>query len=514
MAGSGARVFGGPAVLGFLRTRSFASPPYGSFAFINTRLSIQSMASLSTKNNAVRCFLASVFLLTAGMSLAMAESVQVSRRVEEKKREILDEAPSREIVNLTDYSFEFGGWVNYRFADYNDLDNDASLEDSFQSSLRADTRLWGKITRKGGPDTDSPKEYIYIRLKNIYTELSGADTGERYDNEGPLLDYAYVGLDHKPWKIEVGRKYFNIGRGIAYSGVHDGVQVNYQQPGWNLAGFVSTLPPHTENMDTSIPGYDKESRRYFAGAGAGFAGIEGHQFYGYTVIERDDSSESPEDPLQDYAYDAQYFGLGSKGQWAKGWPYWLEVIRETGHSREDISNAQSNISAWALDAEQKFVTPFPSRLAFSVEAAAGSGDNDRLDVSNTINGNGGGRDHGFVSFGYLPTGIALDPALSNLRMLRAGIDLNPFYTVKALRSFSIGVDLFRYWKDRAEGAISDLDAQNASKDIGQEVDVRVDWWINQRILVSAEWGVFMPGKAYTPAEARTEAASLSMSVIF
>jgi hypothetical protein len=100
-------------------------------------------------------------------------------------------------------------------------------------------------------------------------------------------------------------------------------------------------------------------------------------------------------------------------------------------------------------------------------------------------------------------------------MLRTGIALTPFYTVEALRSLSARIDFFRYWKDRPEGAISDLDAQNADKDVGQEIDLRVDWWVTRHILISAEWGVFMPGKAYaSPGDARTEAASLSMSVIF
>jgi hypothetical protein len=473
------------------------------------------MALLSMKNNLGRRLLAAFFVLTVGVSLAMAEPVDDPRRVEETKREILDEAPSREIVSLPAYDLEFGGWVNYRFTDYKDLDNDPSVEESIRRSLRGDVRVWGKLTRKNISDPGASKEYIYIRLKDIYTQLAGVDPGERYDNRGPLVDYAYAGIEHKPWKIEAGRKYFNIGRGIAYSGVHDGVQVNYQQPGWNLAGFVSQLPPHTDNMDTSIPGYDKESRRYFAGVGAGFAGIKGHQLYAYTVIERDHSRERPEDVLQDYGYDAQYFGVGSKGAWAKAWPYWLEVIRETGYSREDISNARSNISAWAFDAEQRYVTPLPSDLRFSLEAAAGSGDNDRLHVTNTFDGNGGGRDHGFVYFGYLPTGIALDPRLSNLRMLRAGVDLNPFYYVKAMRSLSVGIDFYRYWKDRPAGAISDADAWDTSVDVGQEMDLRVDWWVSRRVLISAEWGIFMPGKAYvSPANGRSEAASLSMSVIF
>jgi hypothetical protein len=453
--------------------------------------------------------------LVVGALPSRGDTVDNARRVEEKKREILDEVPLNELGHTAHYSFESGGWLNYRLADYDEYDKDRTTADVLTRSLRSDVRVWGRITRRASVEKDADKEYVYIRIKDIYTEKQGSAPGARFDDRGPLVDYAYVGVDHKPWKIEVGRRYFNIGKGIAYSGVHDGIQVNHQQPGWNIAAFLSKLPPHTENLDTSIPGYDKESRRYFVGTGVGYAGIKGHQLYSYAVMERDHSKEKPADDVQDYGYDAEYYGAGAKGEWTKAWPYWVEVIRETGHSREYPSNAVSNISAWAFDAEQKFVLPWASRLTFSAEAAAGSGDNDRIDPTNTIYGNAAGRDHGFNYFGYLPTGAALNPSLSNLRMLRAGVDAYPFYRINALRKILAGVDYFHYWKDRADGGFSDVYATESRRDIGQEIDLHADWWVTKKVLCSVEWGVFMPGKAYDRSHrSQEDVVALSMSVIF
>ncbi|MBF0330734.1 MAG: alginate export family protein [Candidatus Omnitrophica bacterium] len=465
------------------------------------------------KNKGLRLIMGIFFVTGAGLSLA--DTDENSRRVEEKKRVIIDQAPLNEVVHRKEYSFESGGWLNYRISDYDELDNDRTEKDYFTRSLRADVRLWGRLTYRPSTASDPDKDYIYMRIKDIYTELQGTEPGARFDNRGPQVDYAYMGMDHNPWKVEAGRRYFIIGRGIAYSGVHDGVQVNYQPAGLNCTGFISQLPPHTSNIDTSVPGYDKESRRYFAGAGIALTKMKQHQIYTYTVLERDHSRERPENPFQDYRYDAEYFGLGSNGQWADQWPYWAEIIRETGYSREFPSNARSNISAWAFDAEQKFSTKWASKVVFSAEGALGSGDGDREVPTNTVYGNRSGRDHGFSYFGYLPTGAALYPALSNLRLLRLGVDAYPFYRIDLLRKILLGVDYYHYWKDRSDGGFSDLDATVARRDIGQEIDLKADWWVTKKVFLSAEWGSFLPGKAYDRSHrSETQVVSLSMSVIF
>lgn len=467
-------------------------------------------------NERMRTVVLSAVLMMVASAAAFAETEQSSRRVEETKRQLLDEAPSRTVAHVDRFSFETGGWINYRFSDYKNSDNDKSSEDDLSRTSWGDLRCWGRfIYRTEEMAKEKQQHSFYIRLKDVYTARSGVAPGERFDNRGPLLDQAYGTIDLRPWKVEAGRRYFNIGRGISYSGVHDGIQINYLKPGWNIGFFLSRTQPNESNIDTSVPGYEKGSLRYFSGLGVGYAGIKGHQIYGYVVAEQDRSREKPEDIDQDYNYNAEYYGLGAKGQWNRHWPYWVEVIRETGKSREDSAAVKSDIRSWAMDAEQKYLTLWRSGLALSAEYAVGSGDSDRASVTDTVGGNWEGRDRNFLYFGYLPTGIALAPRLSNIRMARLGADVNPFYFMKALQKMALGIDYYRYWKDRTAGGIYDSDATVDARSVGHEIDLRLDWRVRSWVLWSAEWGHFMSGKAYPDSQSTsTDVFSSSLTVIF
>lgn len=441
---------------------------------------------------------------------------QTLREEEENKRLMLEEAPSRVVTAKDLMSLETGGWYYVRYSDYNNSDNNDAAEDALDSRIWNDVRVWGRLSFQTPEMKNSGRKHrAYLRLKNVYIEKSGSNPVERYDNRGPSIDQGYLAFDWDPVKLEAGRRYFNVGRGIAYSGVHDGVQLNFQRPGWNLGAFVSTNQPGDTNLDTSVPGYDKTTRRYFTGLGLGYAGIRGHQLYSYAVLERDGSEEDPDDPDQDYTYDANYFGLGSKGAWTPSLPYWFEVIRQTGQSRTYGENTRGRISAWALDAEQRYETSWPTRLAVSAEYAMGTGDPDRQNPTNTIGGNLRGHDRNFLYFGYLPTGIALSPYLSNLRIVRLGAEAKPFVHFKPLQKMQLGVDYFWYWKDRSSGGISDYDAATAERKVGEELDLKLEWRFTSRTILSAEYGRFRPDKAFPPARRTSEeTTAVSFTVIF
>lgn len=464
----------------------------------------------------MRIFLFLIVLAWPFSAWALGASSDDSRRVEENKREILDEAPSRIINDNKTFSFESGGWVNYRFSRYENTDNNKAVPDDIDDVHWGDLRVWGKLVYQTPQmKQEDRKDSFYLRLKDTYRQRSGEDPQERYDNAGPLVDYAYGSFDTGPWKIEAGRRYFNLGRGIVFSGVFDGVQINYQRPGWNVGWLAAATKPHEQNIDTSVPGYDKDSRRYFIGTGVGYAGITGHQLYGFQLTEQDHSREKPEDPLQDYGYDAHYAGIGAKGEWGKRWPYWVEAVGQRGRSKEYFSNADADIRAWAFDAEQKYLTRWRSGLTFSAEYAQGSGDSDRVDVTSTVIGSQAGRDRNFMYFGYAPTGVALSPLLSNLKMARIGVSGYPFFALPRLEQMRWHMDYYQYWKERASGGISDIDATESARGIGQELDLRMDWRWNQRVILSAEWGYFVPGKAYPDTtQAHEKVVSVSLSYIF
>lgn len=424
-----------------------------------------------------------------------AEAQQSKRRVEEAKRlSLLDKDGIRQFLLSRDLYADWGGWINYRFTDYHDNDNDAQTQDILRKSSDLDARIWLKMSWR--PE-DKPEQNIYIRLKDFHTHNVGGPNIDNHDHEGPKADYAYGTFRYESFKAEIGRRYFNIGQGIAYSNVHDGVQLNYHTPGWNFGLLAASTQPHEDNIDFSVPGYDKKSDRSFYGLGVGYGGWRGHTLYGYSLVQRDESDARPAS-TQNYDYDSEYFGLGAIGAVSGrvNFNYWAEVIKQTGTSHVFTSNAESDIDAYAFNVgiSKQWEGRFAPRL--TLQYAFGSGDDDRADVTDTEDGNSAGDDTNFLYFGYIPTGFALAPRLSNLHLWRLGIEFQPFAKHRTLQYLNVGFDYFIFQKDEPTGGISDLDASASNKDIGQEIDFYLNWQVLSDVNLSFEYGYFMPGSAY------------------
>ena len=125
------------------------------------------------------------------------------------------------------------------------------------------------------------------------------------------------------FKVEAGRRYFNIGRSIAYSNVNDGFKINYLRPRWNFGVLAAHTLPHEDNIDASVPGFSKDSDRYYFALGMGYTGIPKHQLYSYFLVQRDFSDEEPGDPDQQFTYNSEYLGIGAKGDITPHLDYWV-----------------------------------------------------------------------------------------------------------------------------------------------------------------------------------------------
>jgi hypothetical protein len=443
------------------------------------------------------------------------EVQEQERRIEEENRAAVEAAPSHIWKDFTSkVRAEYGGWINYRYNDFDNSDNDKATADALDSLSLIDARYWLRLTLKPGEDGQDPGGHaVYLRLKDRYAHRSGVAPGARYDNEGPLVDNAYVILDGDPYWLEAGRRYFNVGRGLAYSDIHDGVQLNYRRPGFNVGVFTAKTLPHETNVDLSIPGFDKRTERYFYGIGTGYTGIKDQSLYAFAVGQSDQSDEDSRD--QNYTYNSQYLGIGSKGEFLSSWEYWIELIKQTGASRTFGTDERREVNAWASDIEIAYRPRVATHPRLSAEYAFGSGDSDRASVTDTQSGNVTGQDRNFLYFGYAPTGFALAPRLSNLQMFRAGVEAFPFERLEAFRRLSCGVNYYRFLKHRSTGGVSDLDATADSIDIGHEVDLYADWRILSDLKVSLEYGHFMPGDAYAdPLDAAEDFFSLSLTHTF
>jgi len=136
------------------------------------------------------------------------------------------------------------------------------------------------------------------------------------------------------------------------------------------------------------------------------------------------------------------------------------------------------------------------RPEFTLGFAYGSGDRDRVRVTNTEDGNLKGQDHNFLPFGVYPAGIALSPTLSNILILKVGSTFHPFVNFWRFKDLILGAEAFFYWKFAPKGGIYDIEATRTGVEVGQEFDLSFEWEIISDITLSADYGVFLPGNAF------------------
>ncbi len=426
------------------------------------------------------CFLAA----TAG-----AQADPSVKRIEEGAREALSRTEANYRPPNSRLAIDYGGWLNFRYIDYNQDDNDPALRDEIDYRFWQDSRLWAKVNFD--PDSSGLKNThsLYVRIKNLYSVSRPNETAGSSDNDGVHLDYAYLELDLQPVWVKAGRQYFSVGQGIAYSDVGDGLQFTLERHKLSLKTFFSQSLPREDNIDTSAPGYDKHSRRQFFGAEASYKPTENQSFYAFTVIQRDKSKEYPDDPEHDFKYDSEYYGMGLRGTLLRPVSYWWGVILEKGKSYIYETNERKDVLAWANVLAISYEPAVYSHPNFYFKYAYGSGDKDRVNVTNTEDGNSFGKDRNFLYFGFIPTGYALSPQLSNLQFLKGGFTFKPFEKNRFLKGLSLGLDYYRYFKAVPSGGIYDEEASEESFDVGHEVDLTVDWQVFSDLNLSFEYRI-------------------------
>jgi hypothetical protein len=438
------------------------------------------------------------------------------RRVEEEKRKSLEETELRILKGEKRIVIDFGGWCDFRYDDYHDDDNDSSLPDAIDYINSIDTRVWMKVIMRPPPASASTNvHYLYVRLRDFFVESYPNDKTWKSVHGEPHLDYAYAVADFHPLWVQAGRQYVSVGQGIAYSDVNDAVQVFLSFSEWRFKALASRTLPHEDNIDQSVPGSSDGSDRFFYGFEASYRCLPCNNLYGYFVMQRDNSDEEPEDPAHDYTYDSEYIGVGTHGEIFPPFHYLAEIIRETGSSRIYQSNEKGDIDAWGGVFEVAYDWMVYSHPRFSVRYAFGTGDSERQSVTDTVNGNASGKDKNFLYFGYIPAGYALSPRLSNLHFIKGAISLMPFERFAPLKRCTVKVDYYHYYKDRAAGAIYDLDAIERKRYVGDEVDLEVFWQMLSDVSCTIQYGHFIPGDAYPRvAHASEDYFSVSVTLTF
>ena len=407
------------------------------------------------------------------------------------------------------YKFYYGLVLGNLFEFYENLDNNKDAKDDLSSVLTQEIRLWGKLLFW-------EKSFAYVRVKDSYSSSKNVtDYDENSgggDNQGPDLEMGYLSFNSEKYSLDLGRQFFSVGRGIAYSNINDGILFQSSSVDWVFKGFLAHSLAHEDNIDYSIPEYDKEGNsRSFVGLEAGYTGMRTSALYAFCLIQKDHSTPPTQDNNQKYQYDSQYFGLGFTNK-KYNLSSWGEVIKETGHSYTDSSGGgpmeRKPIDAWAAIAGMRYDTYAHFQPATEVEIAYGSGNSSRSSVTNTYNGgNTNSKDTNFLYFGGYYGGYALSPNLSNLFITKIDQSFKPLYFLNPVKDITLGVKYYLYFKDKKNGGISDTDATVKKRFVGSEFDTYFYWQISPSFDFIVRYGIFFPGDAY-PENANSNAKYL------
>jgi len=400
---------------------------------------------------------------------------------------------------------EWGGFYVPSYTFYDDIDG------GHAHMTWQDFRLWTQIR------VDEVHR-VFARMQMQYIDFAAGDAHgfPGHDLIGPDLEIGYYELDvsgaakkycGQEWPVQVlgrgGRQWVEVGRGIALGEILDVGLFIVEAKDFVFRGFAGRNVESTDNIDLSVPGFSRSRRNVYGGEFI-YTGLDRHQPYTFFVIQRDWSEERPVDPFQDYRYNSQYYGVGSRGALSADLRYSLESIWEFGHSAARGQQDDSEgIHAYAFDGELDYYAPHPLKPVGMLEYAYASGDGDRRSATTAVNGNTPGtNDTAFQGFGYVNSGLALAARFTNLQFVRLGGRLTPYENKVRLGRIDVGLDYYFLWKTDRHGPISDFRADRTSPDIGQEVDVFLEWRIFSDLAWTIRYARFFPGRAYSDDEPR------------
>ena len=376
-----------------------------------------------------------------------------------------------------------------------------------------DFRLWTQIR------VDDVHR-VYARMRLDYLDFAPGDNPANvrsHDLIGPNLEMGFYEIDISKavekyggggkWPVHVvargGRQYIEVGRGIALAKILDSGLFLVEGKDFAFKGFAGRTEPGEDNIDLMAPNFSN-SRRNFYGGEFKYRGIDRHEPYAFFVIQRDWSDEKPDNPIQDFRYHSQYYGIGSRGALATNLRYEVESLWEFGRDHAFLQEeATEPIRAYAFNAEVDYYVPQKCKPVLAAEYGLATGDQNRRSATSAILGNRRGTpDREFQGFGYVNSGLAMASQFSNLQFVRLGGRLTPYEKKRGLGRLDVGADYYCQFKAAAEGAVSDTRANRDSAFLGQEVDLFVEWRIFSDLAVTFRYARFFPGRAYSDRDPR------------
>lgn len=316
-------------------------------------------------------------------------------------------------------------------------------------------------------------------------------------NEGSTGDIGF--------NIRAGRQFVTWNSGLVFSNDIYGAKMRLDWEQLTIEGLIGvSARSGLYDFDVSRPNYDSETDRQFYGVRAELdLTPEFKPFVSYFIQDdhNDNNQALPFFGNIDFEYDSQYLSFGTNGSIGNQFLYTFEAVWESGHGTTTplvtpagVSQQQENIDAWAAIFNAVYLLRDHQQTRIEGTIGFGTGDGDRRASSSTFGGNWpGSPDRAFNSLGYINTGLALAPSMTNLMMLRLGASTAVPYSEQRPDAMRIGADFFVFGKTTKNAPIS-APTVRGQRYVGFEVDLNAQWRITSDVSFNLRYGLFVPNR--------------------
>lgn len=400
--------------------------------------------------------------------------------------------------------FDIGGYTALTFVHLNDADDNSR-------------RLWQPEVTLYGRSVIDGAHTFFARARFQYQAFSEGDSfdGRGDDWTTPFLDRYWYEFDMKRAaaayegktldgniNVRAGRQFVDWGNGLVLSENLYAVRPTFELGRFRLEGLAGVTPGDRSvtDFDASWKAYDDDVYRGWFGGKLSYFTRGSTEFYTFFIHQADyNGNRDPRLALGDaeFDYDSSYLGFGSAGSFTSKLIYLAEFVYEFGESQSDpLRGVQESedIAAWAARGQLTYLLGDAWSTRFEYENIFASGDSDRLTTSDTVGGNlAGTDDKAFNSMGFVNTGLAFSPSLSNIMTFRLGASTFPLTAIDGFQQFQVGIDLFAINKMDPDAPIDEPTTDD--RFLGFETDLFMNYRITSDLAVTARYGVFFSGSA-------------------
>ena len=420
-----------------------------------------------------------------------------------------------------------GGYLTFNFLTIDDTDQNTHI-------LRE-----SNLTYFAQVNIDGVHQF-FVRGRTTYRDFNRGDTFDSHGDDWvqPTLDRGHYRFSLKrqieayqgrtidgDLTIQGGRQLIHWANGLTLSQQIDGGQVNAAIGSLSLHAIGGITRDSSTDIDSSRPGFSSDTKRGFYGGLLSFQAEPRHRPFIYGLIQEDyndndvlvtpagDPATTADDLRTRFEYTSHYIGIGSSGSLGDRLAYGVEVVYQGGEglsnsieffrAGDDLTVTQlrqtrQDIEAFAADLRFDYLLTDANRTRLSAEVIIASGDSDRQTTTSTLGGNQSNTDDkAFNAFGLINTGLAFNPNVSNLVMVRVGGSTIPWPNSSLLRRLQVGVNVFVFHKFDHDAPTDEQDVTEPVKDeayLGTETDLFANWQVTSDVSLTLRYGMFFPGR--------------------